>query len=312
MGRTVLWGMVSLVLGLVLFALSWWTFLAAHLFPRIWTWWFPLFIVGAALCTLFFFLWSFDLYLRKKKDPRPDYAMHKPIKNAKALVCLIAYNEEASVATVVKEFLTQSTVSRVIVIDNNSKDRTGAFAKKAGATVVVEKRPGYGAACLRALQEGAARAKANEVVVLCECDHTFFADDVQKFLAYIENADMVVGTRMVPELVDKRTQLNAFFEYGNYFVGKLIHVKYYLRFTDVGCTYRAIRPVALKRLLPKLTQIGHTFSPHMITRAADMGLTLVEIPIAFRVRIGVSKGANGNLWLGVKTGLKMMWDVLVD
>ena len=41
-----------------------------------------------------------------------------------------------------------AVVDEVIVVDNNSTDRTGANATQAGATVLKEPNKGYGYACL--------------------------------------------------------------------------------------------------------------------------------------------------------------------
>ena len=47
----------------------------------------------------------------------------------------------------------QALIDRIIVCDNGSRDKTGELASAAGAEVVHEPQPGYGAACLRALSK---------------------------------------------------------------------------------------------------------------------------------------------------------------
>jgi len=257
-------------------------------------------------------LFVLDLVTYGKKKARREHYILNNTRKKKFVVGLLAYNEEPSIAQVVTEFKSHPLVSKVIVVDNNSKDKTSELATKAGADIVVlETRPGYDSACLRVLKECLEHCGTNEVIALCEADGTFSSLDLDKFLAYLANSDMAVGSRMCPEIVDKKTQLEpAFYSYGNYFIAKLIHLKYYLRLTDVGCTYRAINQDALRRLLPHLKHRGHAFSPHMITEAAKQGLIVVEIPVTFKKRIGISKGAGGNYWLGWKTGWKMIFDII--
>jgi len=311
-GNTLLVGVVALGFGLILYILS----IVSSLLTK-------LKLAEFTDFSQFFLRWSFylalafvvllmlDLLAHKIKRRRREYVPTYDMSKKKFVVGLIAYNEEPSIVAVVKEFKKNPLVSRVIVVDNNSKDKTFQLAKEAGADIVVtEMRPGYDSACLRVLKECAAQAKQNEVVALTEADGTFSAMDLYKFLPYLGNADMVVGTRLCPEIVDRMTQLTPFYVYGNYFIAKLIHLKYYVRLTDVGCTFRVIHPSALKSLLPQLHYRGHAFSPHMIAEAIKQHLIVVEIPITFRKRIGVSKGAGGNIWLGWKTGLKMIADIL--
>ena len=79
---------------------------------------------------------------------------------------------------------------------------------------------------------------------------------------------------------------------------------------DVGCTYRAIRREALERIMPDLVVGGDHFSLHMLLVAMARGLSVVEIPIRFRRRVGQSKGASQSLWKGLEVGLVMIWHIM--
>lgn len=131
----------------------------------------------------------------------------------KIAVAITAYNEEESIGQVVEEFQSQENVVRVIVIDNNSKDRTAEIAATAGAFVVAESRQGYGYACMRGLQEGL-KVQEADAVALVEGDGTFTGADIPKFQVYIGQADMVLGTRVVPGLVESGSQMDHFFVWG--------------------------------------------------------------------------------------------------
>jgi len=78
------------------------------------------------------------------------------------------------------------------------------------------------------------------------------------------------------------------------------------RLTDVGCTYRVIRRDALERILPQLVVGGHHFSPHMLLVALSHRLSVIEIPVTFRRRLGTSKGAGASLRKGLIVGLVMI------
>lgn len=235
---------------------------------------------------------------------------------ARMAVAIIAYNEAEAIHQVVQDFKAQKGVIEVVVVDNNSHDETAALAVLAGARVVSEPRQGYGYACIRALHE-ALKAPDADVVVLTEGDGTFVGRDVAKFAAYVPQADMVVGTRVVAGLVEKGSQMDHFFTWGNIAVGTLLRFRFWdsqflgsASLSDVGCTYRAIRRSALQQILPDLTVGGHHFSPHMMLVALYRGLSLIEIPVTFRRRVGVSKGASQSVGKGFKVGLVMIWHIL--
>ena len=56
------------------------------------------------------------------------------MKSSKVIAVIPGYNEEKSIGKVIKR--TRKYVKRVIVIDDVSKDRTSAVARKAGAKVI--------------------------------------------------------------------------------------------------------------------------------------------------------------------------------
>jgi hypothetical protein len=154
-------------------------------------------------------------------------------------------------------------------------------------------------------------------VVLTEGDATFAAEDLPKFRAYIDQADMVVGNRVVSSLVERGSQMDYFFTWGNMAVGTLLRLRFWhpqflgaASISDVGCTYRAIRKDALEHILPDLVVGGHHFSPHMLLVALYRGLSLIEIPVTLRRRIGVSKGAGRSFWPGLRVGLEMIWHII--
>lgn len=262
--------------------------------------WASLFLTGIGFSVLNFL---FSLGRRDKRE-----IMVKPIKEKKVCVAATAYNDELSIGIVVEDFYKVREVKKVIVVDNNSIDRTTEVAKKAGADVVLEKVQGYGATCKRGLMEA---SRISDLVVLVEGDGTFAAQDLHKLLAYIENADMVIGTRTTRELSSHDCQMNWFMQYGNLFMAKLMQMIFWdTRLTDVGCTYRLIRKEALSKIIDKLKVVGNHFGCEMTLAAFKNGLKIIEIPITFRKRIGESKGVGRNVWRGLINGIKMWWLIL--
>jgi hypothetical protein len=232
-----------------------------------------------------------------------------------AVVVLTALNDEESIGDAVRDFLAAPGVVRVVVVDNGSTDQTAARASAAGARVVLEPRRGYGHACRRALAEGV--QSGQPVVILCEGDRTFRAADAERLTAYLRHADLVVGSRTNPVLLSGDSQLNSFLTIGNLFIAQLLQFRYWnwvtggpTRFTDVGCTYRALRADMLAQILPAFDVGENHFSPHMLMVALEHNLRIIEIPVTFWKRIGRSKGASACWRSGFTIGLSMIWHIL--
>jgi glycosyltransferase involved in cell wall biosynthesis len=223
-------------------------------------------------------------------------------------VALTAYNDEASIFDSVRDFLAHPLVRRVIVVNNNSTDRTEENARSAGAIVHTETTQGYGACVYRCLRE-ALEFEDTTLVVLCEGDMTFRADDLDKFLAYIRHAEIVNGTRIAEQLRSYETQMSTFMYYGNFFVGKMLEAKHLGSgtFTDVGTTYKVIRRDCLPSLLAHLNpRVNLEFNAHFLDRALENGYVIVECPVTFHLRVGVSKGGNVNNIRALTVGLRMI------
>jgi hypothetical protein len=234
-----------------------------------------------------------------------------PIVKRKVTVALTAYNDEDSIADSVRDFQAHPDVARVIVVSNNSKDRTFERAQAAGAVTFNELQPGYGRCVFRCLTE-AAKYDDCDFVVLSEGDCTFRGADIDKLLAYAPHADIVNGTRTSELLREHRTQLSTFMYYGNLFAGKLLEAKHLGRgtMTDLGTTYKLCRRDSLLELLQLVNPaINLEFNAHLLDVAMEHGAVVVECPITFHPRVGVSKGGNIDNWRGFSVGIKMIWGI---
>ncbi len=220
----------------------------------------------------------------------------------KVSLVIPAWNEEGSIGAVVRDY--RPHVHEIIVADNNSTDRTAEIARAEGATVHSARLGGYG----HALRFGMEQA-TGDVIVLTEADHSFRAKDLGKILEYMKDADMVMGTRTTRQMVEQGTNMQGPVRWANVAVGKLIQllwIKNYTRFTDVGCTYRAIwRDVYLK-IRPRLSGVGPEFAPEMMIEVLRLHRRVIEIPVSYYPRIaGESKHSTGYPRLA-RTALRML------
>lgn len=221
-------------------------------------------------------------------------------------VVLPAFNEEIHVRQAVEEFFASSVVDEVLVVDNNSTDRTASEARTAQARVVREIRQGYGAALRRGLREA-----TGDLVVLSEPDGTFVALDILKLLAYCEEFDLVLGTRTTREMIWKGANMRWHMRTANAGVAKFLELLHNTpSLSDCGCTLRLIRKEALRKILPHLTVTGSHFLPEMVLLARKFDLRMVEIPVNYRSRKGVSK-ITGSLRKAASTALRMIGLILL-
>ena len=212
-----------------------------------------------------------------------------------------AYNEEQYIRPAIEDFLIGDVVDEIVVVDNNSRDRTAAQAAATPARVVTETRQGYGFALRRGLAEA-----TGDIVILAEPDGTFIGRDVLKLLAYADDFDMVCGTRTTRELIWDQANMGWFLRMGNWTVAKLLQVLHGgPSLSDCGCTLRLTHRAAVEQIRAELTVGGSHFLPEMVILALRHRLKVIEIPVNYRGRVGESK-ITGSFSGALRTGLRMI------
>jgi glycosyltransferase involved in cell wall biosynthesis len=215
-------------------------------------------------------------------------------------VIIPAFNEEQSIGLVL-DALPQNLIHEIIVVDNNSTDNTARSAIEKGARVVSEKRRGYGSACLK----GIAELDHPHIVVFLDGDFSDYPEEIVKLVAPIESGEMdfVLGSRMI--LPKSRLALLPQSRYGNQLAVFLMRLFFRHQYTDLG-PFRAIRYESLKAIAMQDTNFGWTVE--MQIKAVKKGLRILEIPVKYRERVGVSK-ITGTFSGTFKAGTKIIYTI---
>lgn len=215
-------------------------------------------------------------------------------------VIIPAFNEDQSIAKVIAEI--PDIVSEIIVVDNNSTDSTPEVAKNAGATVLFEKRKGYGYACLKGMQYISEVQQKPDIVVFLDGDYSDYPEQLTKIVAPIieEKIDFVVGSR-VKELREDGSMTFPQ-QFGNGLATFLMKLFFNSTFTDLG-PFRAIKYDKLLALEMEDKTYGWTVE--MQLKALKKKYSYREIPVPYRNRIGVSK-VSGTVKGATMAGVKIL------
>lgn len=220
-------------------------------------------------------------------------------------IVIPAYNEQQSVALVIND-ISKGMIRHVVVCDNNSTDHTAQVAKEAGAIVVRETEPGYGAACLRGLNFLRKQDPPPDVVVFLDGDYSDHPDELPLLLAPILSgkAEMVIGTR-VARFREKGSMMPQQV-FGNWLATKIMRVLFSARFTDLG-PFRAVTWRALEEIGMKDRNFGWTVE--MQVKALKKKISYTEVPVHYRKRVGVSK-VSGTVKGSIMAGYKIIYTIL--
>jgi glycosyltransferase involved in cell wall biosynthesis len=190
-------------------------------------------------------------------------------------VLVPCYNEEAAVAAVVKGFTQALPTATVYVYDNNSKDRTIAVAREAGAQVRSERRQGKGHVVRRMFADIDA-----DVYVLVDGDATYDAPSAPRMIERLvdEHLDMVVGLRVDQEQAAYRMGHRT----GNWMLTGFLAEVFGQAFKDILSGYRVFSRRFVKSF-PVLSD-GFEIETELSVHALELALPVAEIATPYYAR----------------------------
>jgi glycosyltransferase involved in cell wall biosynthesis len=198
-------------------------------------------------------------------------------------IIIPAFNEEQSIKKVINE-IPKDLISEIVVVNNNSTDRTETAAREANATVLFEEYRGYGAACLKGINY--LSINPPDIVVFLDGDYSDYPEEIGKLVKPIQegNYDFVIGSRVKGKREKGALPFQS--RAGSLIAGFLIRLFWRTKYTDLG-PFRAIKYQHLIDLNMKDKWFGWTVE--MQIKAAKKNYKILEIPVSYRKRIGKSK-----------------------
>ena len=200
----------------------------------------------------------------------------KPFPAGLRLAVLIpCYNEEAAIASVVKDFRDALPDAEIYVYDNNSKDRTCAVAAAAGAIVRTEPQQGRGSVMRRMMSEIDA-----DVFVTVDGDDTYDAASAPALVrALIDNRLAMVVARRVH--IEKEAYRRGHV-LGNLMFTRAVEWLFGRTFTDILSGYRVFSR-AFVQSFPTARR-GFEIETELTVHALTLSLPVQEVDTPYKSR----------------------------
>jgi dolichol-phosphate mannosyltransferase len=224
----------------------------------------------------------------------------------RAIVVIPTYNEAENLPLLVPRVLEQDPRLEVLVVDDDSPDRTGKLAdelaEKTGRVHVLHRRAKHGLGA--AYRAGFARALEldPDVVIQMDADFSHPPETIPSMLARLEHCDVVLGSRYLNgvTVVNWPIERILISYFGNWYARRVTG----LPISDTTGGFRCMRRSALEGVgFERIRADGYAFQIELNYRFVRSGARLEEIPFFFLDRTrGVSK-------LTVRIGLEALWAV---
>ena len=231
-----------------------------------------------------------------------------PEPTTRGLVIVPTYNESQNIRTLLRAVLDADARLEVLVVDDNSPDRTGDLVEEIGrenARVHLLRRPGK-MGLGTAYRDGFRWALARDYELIFEMDADFShsPSHLPEFLAASEKADFVLGSRY---LNGKVTVVNwpitrLLLSYGANIYARLVTG---MKLWDATGGFKCFHRRVLEAIdLGDVRSNGYAFQIEMSFRAMRKGFRPIEIPIVFTDRTEGESKMSGHI---VREAIFMVW-----
>lgn len=231
------------------------------------------------------------------------------MKNSEICVIVPCYNEEASIAGVLRNLAEHLPEAKVVVIDDGSKDNTIAVAEQSDNAVVLKLPVNLGIG--GAVQTGLKYAARNgyRYAVKFDGDGQHKAEEIATLLKPIseQRADVVIGSRFVDEksvgfksTFSRRLGIKMFRWVNSLLIGQTI--------TDNTSGFRAYNYNALQFLATHYPSFDYP-EPEEVVLLGKNRFNIIEVSTPMEARTGGSSSISG--YKSLYFMLKVMLAVLM-
>jgi len=204
----------------------------------------------------------------------------------KLTIVIPALNEELGIGSVIKEIpLNQLTElgyqTEILVVDNDSHDKTPHIARSHGATVIIQPIRGYG----NAYKAGFANA-TGDIIATGDADLTYPFSSLPSILKKMEDEDLdFINTDRLTTLDPAVMSLSH--RFGNRLLTIMLLFLFRWPYVDSQSGMWIFKRKIWKKLRVKSS--GMPFSQELKIEAFIKGFKCAEVPITYRTRAGKEK-----------------------
>ncbi|HWY80120.1 MAG TPA: glycosyltransferase family 2 protein [Candidatus Sulfotelmatobacter sp.] len=209
----------------------------------------------------------------------------------KITILIPCYNEEKGISRVidgvpVRLLKKLGLKTEIVVVNNNSTDKTAIVAYEKNVRVVDELKKGKGHAVMTGFNSV---DPDTDYVVMLDGDNTYKSKEVLRLIEPLINdfCDVVIGSRLGGKM--RKNSLKFRNRVANWVYTFLVRQFYQANITDVLSGYFAWKKEVIDDLKKYLDSEGFEIEMDMITKMKRLGYQMYSVPITYDERAGETK-----------------------
>ncbi len=197
-----------------------------------------------------------------------------------SMVFVVPEHEDGA-AEAMEALASRPEIHEVVAVVRRATPALEAVARNPKIRVTVESDPDAGVGDL--VRFGLATARGS-VLLISYHDGTFSPRDVTKFLAYLRDADMVLGTRTTRQMIEQGSNMRGLVRMTHILLARLLGLLWWrfdCRFTDVCGMHRGMWRSTFETIRDPLKERGVEIFPEMVIEVLRARRRVIEIPINY-------------------------------
>jgi glycosyltransferase involved in cell wall biosynthesis len=214
------------------------------------------------------------------------------VPNPSLLLLIPAYNEEARIEPVLREYATFFQKNypgnfQLVVVLNGCRDNTLGVVQRVAKEFASIHWLDFPAPIGKggALIEGLKLAGNAEIIGYVDADGATGPAAVLQLLPYLEKADCVIGSRWLPDSVLLKAQ-PKFRQVISRCFHLIVEMLFWLHIKDTQCPCKLMRRAAVEKIHPNLRIADLAFDVNLLVALKEAGFTLMEVPIEWTDIVG--------------------------
>jgi hypothetical protein len=205
----------------------------------------------------------------------------RSFEDRKTSLIYVCEGRDEAEALGIRPFVDRQEIAEVIVVAGRTTPSLDRIAEEAKVRLIIPEKPSPALGEMLRLGMDSA---TGDILVTTISDDTFSPADIAKLLVYLQDADLVTGTRTTRQMIEQGANMRGIVRLAHLALAKLLELFWWRlepRFTDICCVYRGMWANTYRLIRDQLESPGVEIFPEMIIEVLRARKRVIEVPVNY-------------------------------